>query len=173
MKTTIKINSIFGKLLFEFEKEENTIKDTLIEAVKSRADLSRADLSGADLSGADLSRAYLSRADLSGAYLSGAYLSGANLSGAYLSRADLSGAYLSGAKIEGKEISKIITIQGTKHSVVWYGLDVIHIGCHKKEISWWVKNFKMIGEKEGYSPDEIEEYHQYILICRKLQKMIK
>ncbi len=57
MKTKIQIKSIFGNLLFESEKEDNTVKDTVIEAVKS----------GADLSGADLSRAYLSGANLSGA----------------------------------------------------------------------------------------------------------
>ena len=37
MKTTIQIKSIFGKLLFEFEKENNTIKDTVEEAVKNGA----------------------------------------------------------------------------------------------------------------------------------------
>jgi hypothetical protein len=95
MKTKIQIKSVFGKVLFEFEKEDNTIKDTLIEAIKLGADLSRADLSGANLSGANLSGAYLSGANLSGADLSGAYLSGANLSGA-----DLSGA-------KGLELEKI------------------------------------------------------------------
>ena len=78
----------FGKVLFSYEKEDNTIKDTLVEAVKQKTYLR-----GAYLSGADLSGAYLR-----GAYLSGAYLSGADLSGADLSGADLSGAYLSGAK---------------------------------------------------------------------------
>ena len=39
MKTTIKIESIFGKLLFEHEAEDNTIKKTLEEAVKSGANL--------------------------------------------------------------------------------------------------------------------------------------
>ncbi len=82
MKTKIQIKSIFGTLLFEFEKEDNTVKDTLLEAVKAGAYLSGANLSGADLSGADLSGADLSGAYLSGADLSGAYLSGANLSGA-------------------------------------------------------------------------------------------
>ena len=66
-----------GTVLFSYEKEENTIKDTLVEAMKQKADLSGAYLSGADLSGADLSGA-----DLSWAYLSGAYLRGADLSGA-------------------------------------------------------------------------------------------
>ena len=63
----IQIKSIFGSVLFEYEKENNTIKDTLIEAVKKDADLR-----GADLRGADLRGAYLSGADLRGAYLSGA-----------------------------------------------------------------------------------------------------
>ena len=84
------IKSIYGDILFEYEAE--TIKDGLILAVKSGANLSRADLSGADLSGANLSRADLSRADLSRANLSGANLSGGDLSGANLSRANLSGA---------------------------------------------------------------------------------
>ena len=43
-----------GKVLFEYEKVNNTIKETVVEAVKKGADLRGADLSGADLSGADL-----------------------------------------------------------------------------------------------------------------------
>ena len=49
MKTKIEIKSIFGSVLFSFEKEDNTVKDTLLEAIKSYADLSCADLSGAKL----------------------------------------------------------------------------------------------------------------------------
>ncbi len=90
-----------GSVLFEYEKEDNTIKDTLIEAVKSGAYLSGAYLSGADLSGAYIRGAYLRGADLSGAYLRGAYLSGAYLRGADLSGAHLRGAYLSGAYLRG------------------------------------------------------------------------
>lgn len=114
MKIKIEIkNRWTGKVLFEYEKENNTIKDTVVEAVKngaclsdaylSGADLGDADLGGADLRGAYLGGAYLSDADLSdadlrGAYLRGACLRGADLSGAYLSDADLSGADLRGAK---------------------------------------------------------------------------
>lgn len=53
----IQIKSIWGGILFEYEKENNMMKDTLVEAKKK---------------GADLRGAYLS-----GAYLSGAYLRGA------------------------------------------------------------------------------------------------
>ena len=63
--TKVKIqikNRWTGTILFEYEKEDNTIKDTLIEGVKNGADLR-----GAYLRGADLGGAYLRDADLRGA----------------------------------------------------------------------------------------------------------
>jgi hypothetical protein len=114
MKTKIEIKTLFGQVLFEFEKENNSIKDTIVEAVKNRADLhgadlscadlSYADLSGADLSGADLSCADLSRANLSCANLNGADLSGADLSCANLSCADLRDADLHGADLSDADL---------------------------------------------------------------------
>ena len=94
MKTKIEIKSVFGNVLFEFEKENNTIKDTLVEAVKQGANLGGANLGGANLGDANLGGAYLGDANLGGAYLGGAYLGGANLGGAYLGGAYLGGAYL-------------------------------------------------------------------------------
>jgi hypothetical protein len=77
------------------------------------------------------------------------------------------------AKIGDKEvILKTIFITGTKHTISWWGKGIINIGCHKKEIEWWLKNFEMVGKKEGYTDAEIEEYHQYILICEQLQKSV-
>jgi hypothetical protein len=107
MKTKIEIKSVFGKVLFELEKENNSIKETLIEAVKINTYLSGANLYGANLFGANLSRANLSEADLSGADLSEADLSGANLFGADLSGAKLSGADLSGANLFGADLSGV------------------------------------------------------------------
>ena len=103
MKIKIEIkNRWTGAILFEYEKEDNTIKDTLVEAVKKHADLGGADLGDADLRGADLGDADLGDADLRGAYLGdadlrGAYLGGADLGGADLRDADLRGADLRGA----------------------------------------------------------------------------
>ena len=54
MKTKIEIKSVFGKLLFEYESENNTIKKTLEKAISSYADLRYADLRSADLRSADL-----------------------------------------------------------------------------------------------------------------------
>ena len=108
MKTKIEIKSVLGKLLFEYEKEENTVKDTLMKAIESGADLRcavlrcavlrSANLRGANLYGADLRCADLRCAVLRGANLYGADLNGADLNGAYLRNANLYGADLSGAK---------------------------------------------------------------------------
>ena len=85
-KIKLQIKSIAGSILFEYEKEDNTILQTLIAAIKE---------------GANLEGAYLYGANLKGAYLKGAYLYGANLKGAYLYGANLEGAYLYGANLEG------------------------------------------------------------------------
>ena len=69
----IEIKTLWGTILFTHESENNTIKETVVKAVKDGA-------------------------YLGGAYLRGAYLGDADLSGAYLRGADLSGAYLRGAK---------------------------------------------------------------------------
>lgn len=53
MKIKIEIKHyLTGSVLFEYEKENNTIKDTLIEAVAGGANLKGADLRGANLKGA-------------------------------------------------------------------------------------------------------------------------
>jgi len=75
-----------------FVGDYSNLRDAVIAAVESGANLTGADLSGANLSGADLSGA-----NLYGADLYGANLSGADLTGADLYRADLTGADLSGA----------------------------------------------------------------------------
>ena len=104
MKTKIEIKSVLGKVLFEYEKEDNNIKDTLIEAVKRGADLRGADLYGADLRGADLRGANLGGADLGDADLRGANLYGADLRGADLYGADLRGANLGDADLGGADL---------------------------------------------------------------------
>ena len=83
MKIKIQITHwITGAVLFEFEKENNTIKDTVVEANLRGVDLWEANLRGADLRGADLWGANLRGADLRGADLRGANLRGADLWGA-------------------------------------------------------------------------------------------
>ncbi len=75
---------VTGSILFEFEKENNTLRDTVIEA----------NLRGANLRGANLRGANLYEANLYGANLRGANLYEADLRGADLYEADLRGADL-------------------------------------------------------------------------------
>ena len=95
----IQIKSIWGGVLFEYEKENNTLKNTLEEAVKQGANLYGASLYGASLDGANLDGASLGRANLDGASVDRASLYGANLDGASLYGANLYGANLDGASL--------------------------------------------------------------------------
>ena len=72
MEIKIQIKSIFGSVLFEYSKENNTIKDTHCEANLRGANLCEADLCEADLYGADLRGANLRGANLCEANLRGA-----------------------------------------------------------------------------------------------------
>ena len=89
MKTTIEIKSLNGRILFSFKKENNTLKDTVIEAVKNKVSLRNANLQGINLQGANLQGA-----ELSGANLRGADLSKVDLSYANLQSVDFHNAYL-------------------------------------------------------------------------------
>jgi uncharacterized protein YjbI with pentapeptide repeats len=112
MSKQIKIeikNRWTGNILFEYLSENNTIKKTVSEAIKSEANLRGANLCGANLRGAnlrganlcgaDLCRANLCGADLCGADLCRADLRGADLYEADLCRANLCGADLCGANL--------------------------------------------------------------------------
>ena len=136
MKTKIQIKTLSGSLLFELEKENNSIKDTLIEAVKINTDLR-----GADLQGAALRGACLQGADLQGACLQGADLRGACLRGACLRGADLQGAYLQGVKIKKAAVftglySYIVIPYITETDEV-----MIKMGCHDRSLLEWEENF--------------------------------
>ena len=98
MKIKIEIkNRWTGAILFEYEKEDNTIKDTLVEAVKKHAYLRGADLGGADLGGADLRGA-----DLRGAYLRDADLGGAKEIPYIPFACPSDGAFIGWKKVNGK-----------------------------------------------------------------------
>ena len=114
MSKQIKIeikNRWTGNILFEYLSENNTIKKTVSEAIKSEANLRRANLYGANLRranlrGADLCGADLCGADLCGADLYEANLRRANLCGANLCGADLCGADLCGADLYGADLRR-------------------------------------------------------------------
>ena len=83
-----------GSVLFEYEKENNTLKETLEKAIEEGANLEGANLKGANLKGTNLKGANLKGTNLEGTNLEGTNLEGANLEGASLEGAYLRGAYL-------------------------------------------------------------------------------
>jgi len=122
MKTKIQIKTVFEKIIFEHESENNTIIETVNEYIIQElekgllyadlryadlryADLRSADLSNADLSNADLSNADLRFADLRFVDLSSADLRYADLRFANLRSADLSSANLSSADLRSADLS--------------------------------------------------------------------
>ena len=167
----IQIKSIFGNVLFEYEKENNTIKQTVLEAIKIGADLRFADLIGAnlrfaDLIGADLRFADLIGANLSDANLIGANLSGANLIGANLIGANLIGANLSGAKTEKRYI-QISCIGSAKRMTTYcFDDDIIWCGCFKGTLESFEQKVK-----ETHSDNEqyLKEYLGFINYLKALK----
>ena len=124
MKVKIQIKSVFGRLLFKFEKENNTIKDTLLEAIKQGADLYGANLCGADLRSANLCGADLCSANLRSADLRSADLYGANLYGADLCYVPINcpsdGAFVGWKKVQDKLIKLLIPEDAKRCSATTY-----------------------------------------------------
>ena len=122
MAKTIKIeikNKHNGNVIFEHEQVDNTIKDTVTEAIKRGVSLQGADLRYADLQGinfgltdlrtADLTEANLQNSvlyfsDISFTVLRGANLQGANLSDTMMFHTDLHGANLTDANLNGAKL---------------------------------------------------------------------
>ena len=109
----IQIKSIYGEVLFEYEKEDNTVKETLIQAIKSRADLRSVNLRYADLSGANLRYANLRGADLSGTDLSDICINESTF-GTIINCPE-EGSFIGFKKCEGK-IVKLLILEDAKRS---------------------------------------------------------
>jgi len=171
-------NRFTGSVIFEYTKENNTIKETIENAIKSGASLDEASLDGANLEGANLVRASLVRAslvraNLVRASLDEASLDGANLEGANLVRASLvraslvranlvraslDEASLDGANLEGAnlvrasldEASLVRAIKIPMYCKWYHGVteNKINIGCKNKTIEEWDLFFNSEDELE-------------------------
>ena len=70
----------------------------------------------------------------------------------------------------GCDVPKSLFISASSHAVSYWGEDVIQIGCKRYTISEWQKHFRKIGEAEGYSPEQMEEYKGYIDLIATMHK---
>ena len=71
---------------------------------------------------------------------------------------------------DGCDVPKSLFISASRHTVSYWGEDVIQIGCKRCTISEWQKHFRKIGEAEGYSPEQMEEYKGYIDLIAAMHK---
>ena len=99
MKTKIEIKSVFDKVLFEYEQENNTVKNTLLKAIEGNVILHSANLGVTDLKDIDLRNADLYCANLQGANLFSAILYNADLRSVNLYSAELYNADLCNANL--------------------------------------------------------------------------
>lgn len=71
------------------------------------------------------------------------------------------------------DVPKSLFISASRHTVSYWGEDVIQIGCKRYTISEWQKHFRKIGEAEGYSTEQMEEYKGYIDLIATMHKTWK
>jgi hypothetical protein len=64
-------------------------------------------------------------------------------------------------------------ISGSKHPVTYVGEGKLSIGCHCKEIDWWIDNYEAVGKREDYSENEITEYKTYIELAKTFYLNLK
>ena len=150
-KIKLQIKNIFGKLLFEYECEDNTIKKTVTEAIKNSANLRYADLRSADLHSADLHSADLRYA---------------NLSYADLRYADLSYVNLSYAKTDKRYIQ--ISCIGSEKRMTTYCFenDKIWCGC----FTGTLKDFeKQVQKTHKHNENHLKEYIGFINYLKSLK----
>ena len=135
------------------------------------ADLSRADLTGVNLRDADLREASLTGANLRAADLTEATLREATLREADLSRADLTGVNLSYADLTGA-VGPFTTFSAGRHTAVFAG-GYGSIGCFRRTYDEWLADYAAIGAANGYTPEEIAEYGQFIALAVARQRRIE
>ena len=71
---------------------------------------------------------------------------------------------------DGCDVPKSLFISASRHTVSYWGEDVIQIGCKRYTISEWQKHFRKIGEAEGYSTEQMEEYNGFIDLIAAMHK---
>ena len=144
MKTKIQIKSGIGKVLFEYESENNTIK----EAVEN----------------ANLRGANLSDANLRGAILSGANLSYANLRGANLSYANLSYVKIKAARFIHGLYKYNVAVIIDMNDIKW-----VKLGCYLRKLTEWEEDF---WNNNNEFPNDKSEDSELRLLAFKTAKSI-
>ena len=158
MKIDIK-NKITNEIIFSHEQKNNSIKDTVKNAVELKVDMRYADLSGADLSNANLRGADFRYTDFRYTNLRDADLSNANFCYADFRYTDLCGADLRGAAYGIASISySPVKILGLCWDIIIFDYH-IKIGCKLfLTVEWEEFNDETIN---SFGSDALDFWHKY------------
>ena len=161
MKLKIEIKNRFtGKIIFEYEKENNSISETVKEfiSIEIKSGKRFADLRSADLRSADLISANLRFANLSYA----------NLSYTNLSSADLRSADLSSANLDKKYIS--VTRIGSANRMTTYCFDddIIWCGCFKGSLAEFEDKVKVTHKDNKIYLSQYLGFIDYVKSLKKI-----
>ena len=101
----------------------------------------------------------------------------ADLRGSDLSGSNLRGSNLSGSDLNNTKLNNTIFTRNDQVQFFSYNMfianhynGVITIGCLTHSVDHWIKNYKEIGKKNGFTDLEIEMYGLFILIVSKGEK---
>lgn len=100
-----------NSIIFEYEKEGNTTRDTVIQAIRKGIDLGEANLSGAKLYDVDFSNVNLRGADLYGADLKGCFFTKACLVSVIFRKANLNKARFDGADLLNADLTDAFLVE--------------------------------------------------------------
>jgi len=177
-------------VLFSHDVDENTLKISLLAALKAGADLCGANLCGANLYGANLRVADLSGADLRcsdlresnlresnllGSDLRGADLLGADLCGANLYGANLDGANLYGANLDGEKIlQNPIKMIGHQYWILITD-SFMRIGCQRHTHQQWAEfDSKQIDDMDSHATEFWNQWEAPLLaMCKAHSDKVK
>jgi len=99
---------------------------------------------------------------LGGTILGGTILGGTIRGGTIWGGTIWGGTILGGTILGGNWKKATLQIQGTRHFVNMCSCTELQIGCIHLTIAKWREKRVVLGEKEGYTPEQIEEYGRYI-----------
>ena len=159
-------------VLFSHDAEVNSVKITLLLALKLSANiqwanLRRADLRGADLRGAKIRNADLDFSDLRGAYLQGADLGFSDTRGADFRGTDLRGATLGNKKLIGERPFFQIGPIGSRNEYLQVLISAngvqLNAGCFYGSIDQFER---LLDAKHGLN-NHGEEYRAALVLIRK------
>ncbi|MFA5323502.1 MAG: hypothetical protein WC373_12600 [Smithella sp.] len=104
-----------------------------------------------------------------GVFRGGVFRGGVFLGGVFHDGEFRGGMFLGGEFHDGEFRDGVLKlqIQGTKHFVNSPDGKNIRIGCEEHSVDFWLDNYTRIGKENGYSDDQISEYHDYILLFKQ------